>query len=139
MIGFALSALLALAAPGPILAQATPAATAAPEDPKITDMVKTEFEAWQKGQLTRSHYTLGANQTFSDDRVAALSEQLRKLGEIKATKYLGSSVEMTSIDYSYRLDCQSGGVIVQLFVDKTGKIAGIGFRPADHAPPAQSS
>jgi len=133
MIAIVLAALVAAAPPALAQNAASPAPASSPaaEDPKITDRVKTEFAAWQKGQIVRAHYTQQANESFSDTTIAAISEQLRTLGDLKSATFKGASTESGSTVYAYRVSCAKGDVSMTLALDKTGHISGVAFRPAD--------
>jgi hypothetical protein len=132
MIALVLSAFVALANPV-LAADAAPSPAASPvaEDPKITERVKTEFTAWQRGELVRAHYSQEANQGLNDTMVAGMSEHLKPLGAIKSTVYQSTTVQGGNTAYAYRVNCEKGDVLVKLVVDKLGKIGGISFRPAD--------
>jgi len=144
MITIVLSALVALANPvvadaAPQSAAPQPAASAAVEDPKITERVKTEFAAWQHGELVRAHYSHEANQSFSDAAVQGMSEHLKALGAVKTATYTSTTVQGPNTVYAYKLSCEHGDVLMRMFVDKLGKISGISFRPAESADKATTS
>lgn len=141
MITLVLSAAIALAQP--VVAQnAAPAAAATaapvpPSDPKVTERVRTEFKAWQTGKIDRTHYSSEANANFTDDAIAQIGEHLKPLGDIKSMLFTGSTTRLQNNVYNYynyRVVCEKGDVKVQLALDRTGKVSGISFRPADKPP-----
>jgi hypothetical protein len=138
MIALVLSTAIVLAQP--VVAQnAAPAAAATaapvqPSDSKVTEQVRTEFKAWQTGKIDRTHYSSEANATFTDDAIAQIAEHLKPLGDIKSMLFTGSTTRLQNNVYNYRVVCEKGDVKVQLALDRTGKVSGISFRPADKPP-----
>jgi hypothetical protein len=99
------------------------------EDPRVTERVKTEFLAWQRGELDRSTYTTAAAEQFNDDAVETMSGHLKPLGALLTTTAVGQTKQANTTIYVYWVRCQNGNVRMKLGLDKLGKICDISFQP----------
>jgi hypothetical protein len=111
-------------------AAATPANPAkTSEDPKITQRVRGEFAAWQRGALDRSAYSAATGEQLNDDTVDAMSDHLKPLGAVRSTTSLFNFKQAGSTIYVYLVHCENGTVRMKLGFDTAGKISAVSFEP----------
>lgn len=105
-----------------------PAATAASanaEDPKVTKIAREQYDAFAKGNLDKSDYSV----PIPAGAIAQVQAGLDALGPVKSVKFLGSMAMNGSMMYQYEFTCAKGAAIETLSL-KDGKIDGIYFKPA---------
>lgn len=105
-----------------------PAATSTPvasEDPKITKIARDQYDAFAKGNIDTSQYSV----PIPAGAIAQVQAGLSALGAVKTVTFLGSRSMSGSMMYQYKFTCANGAAIETLAL-KDGKIDGIYFKPA---------
>lgn len=125
--------LIAVAPPNAVVAQArrapaTSVPATSPELPQITRYARTEFLAWQRGTIDRTHYTVYAATRFTDEYIQRYATHLRAWGELRRVSYVGKTAANGTTTYDYLLSCANALVEMRLGVDGARKIDAISFR-----------
>jgi hypothetical protein len=111
------------------VADATPAAKAT-ENPAVTERAKTEFLAWQSGNVDLKHYSSKAAAMFNDETIANIKPQLEVLGKLKSFTYKATAKAQGDTVYAYKVTCANGALEMTFVLDPNDKIDGLFFRPA---------
>jgi len=114
----------ASASPSPL-----PTATQAAENPLVTERVRREFSAWQRGRIDRRTYSPEAGGTYIDAFIALVSPDLAAIGALQTVQYRGASLLLNDLVYRYDLTGSAGAVSVLYALDQRGRTDGIVFTP----------
>lgn len=107
-----------------------PSETALPgENAAVNAKVRSEFFAWQRGQIDRTRYAPAASEAFNDALVAKVAAELNAFGAPSAFIYRGKTQPTGVTIYAYRVTCQNSDVWMTIGFDQAGKIVGIAFQP----------
>lgn len=139
----------AFAAYRPVMAQSTPAPSAAPstspdddvvdspppipspqpaiEDPKIHKIAIREFLAWQTATVNRDLYSDTVNGELTDDLLDRATKTLAGMGALQTATFLGISKSKAANLYVYKMTCVNGSVNMDFSVEPSGKIGLIFF------------
>lgn len=139
----------AFAAYRPVMAQTSPAPSAAPtapgpddsvespppipspqpavEDPKIHKIAVREFLAWQTATVDRDLYSDTVNGELTDDLMDRATKTLAAMGALQSAQFLGISKSKAVSLYVYKMTCVNGSVNMDFSVDPSGKIGLIFF------------
>jgi hypothetical protein len=122
--------------PGPAIS-ASPAASATPypmaanppENPLVTERVRHEFEAWQRGHIDRTTYSPNAGGTYINAFVQVVKPDLAAIGPLQSVQYLTASPLLGDVVYRYDVTGTSGAVSILYLLNGHGKTDLIVFTP----------
>jgi hypothetical protein len=103
--------------------------TQAPENPLISERVRHEFLAWQRGRIDRATYSPDAGGTYDNAVVQSTQPVLAEVGPPDAVIYRSVSALLGDFVYRYDVTGPTGWVSVLYSLDANGKTDGIVFTP----------
>lgn len=95
-------------------------------EPRVTALLQVTLAELSEGHLTLDSFAADQRQAWSPERIKGLEEKIKSLGELLAIGPTRIKTEEAGAwSYQYVVEFAQGSEVVNLLLDKTGKINGL--------------